>query len=332
MNEFLDSLKADLLDRRMLPLLGVLGAALLAALGYAVLGGGSSSAPSSSASTGPAASVPAGIAVSPAPAPQAVAETTNGGSTQHKGLIHNPFAPLPGVVKAATASVSTSTAVSSASASSKNRGSATPSSGAAPSASANGGPASSAPTPAPVKPSAPAKPKTVYHVSILFGTLPAGTTPQTAQLTPFENLKLLAPLPSAKSPLIVYRGVTAGGKAATFTLVGEAILHGNATCLPSASQCQTIDLQVGKSEQLEAYGANGEVTVYELRIVSIAASSASAASVKHAMAYESKAGRELLRHAGLLSLPYMHESTQVGVFVFGHPAFAAHAARRAEEG
>ena len=32
----------------------------------------------------------------------------------------------------------------------------------------------------------------------------------------------------AKQPLMVFRGVTAGGKSATFTLVGEAILHGKA--------------------------------------------------------------------------------------------------------
>ena len=61
----------------------------------------------------------------------------------------------------------------------------------------------------PRKPSTPSKPKTVYHVAVLFGALPVPATPQTAQLTPFENLKLLTPLPSVKQPLIIFRGVVA---------------------------------------------------------------------------------------------------------------------------
>ena len=60
-------------------------------------------------------------------------------------------------------------------------------------------------------------------MAVEFGQLPVtDTTP----LTPYENLKLLTPLPSSTQALIVFRGVTAGGKSATFTLVGEAILHG----------------------------------------------------------------------------------------------------------
>ena len=43
MNEFLNSLKADLLDRRLLPLVALAAALLAGALAYAVLGGGSSS-------------------------------------------------------------------------------------------------------------------------------------------------------------------------------------------------------------------------------------------------------------------------------------------------
>ncbi len=160
-------------------------------------------------------------------------------------------------------------------------------------------------------------------MAVLFGVLPAGATPQTAQLTPYENLKLLAPLPSAAQPLIVFRGVTVGGKSATFTLVGEAILHGNAACLPSASQCEAIDLQAGQSEQLEYLSATGQPLLYELRIVSIVSSKASSAAVKSLLQGESKAGRELLRHAGLVTVPGLRYSARAGVLVFaGHPAFA----------
>ncbi len=40
--DFLQSLKTDLFDRRLLPLLGLVAVAFVAALAYAVLGGGSS--------------------------------------------------------------------------------------------------------------------------------------------------------------------------------------------------------------------------------------------------------------------------------------------------
>jgi hypothetical protein len=160
-------------------------------------------------------------------------------------------------------------------------------------------------------------------VAVLFGTLPSSVTP----LTPYENLKLLTPLPSTGQALLVFRGVTAGGKSATFTLVGEApILHGEGACLPSASQCEALDLQPGKSEQLEYLSPLGQPVTYELTVVSIASSKASSAAVKNALRGESKAGRALLGHDGLMSIPYLHYSAAKGVLVFsGHGAFAARA-------
>jgi hypothetical protein len=155
---------------------------------------------------------------------------------------------------------------------------------------------------------------------------PVGATAQTAQLTPYENLRLLAPLPSAKQPLIVFRGVTAGGKSAIFTLVSEAILHGNATCRPSATQCEAIDLQAGQAEQLEYLSATGQTVTYELRIVSIVSGEATSAAVKSVLRNESKAGREVLSHAGLDAVPGLRYSAQAGVLVFaGHRLFGAHA-------
>jgi hypothetical protein len=159
---------------------------------------------------------------------------------------------------------------------------------------------------------------------VLFGALPVGTTPLTAQLTPFENLKLLTPLPSAKQPLIIFRGVTSGGKSATFTLVSEAILHGPAACLPSTTQCEAIDLRESQSEQLEYLSPAGVTELFELRIVSIVSSKASSAAIKSIYRGESKAGRELLGHAGLESIPDLRYSSQPGVLVFAvHRAFAA---------
>lgn len=158
-------------------------------------------------------------------------------------------------------------------------------------------------------------------MAVLFGVPATGTA-----LTPYENLKLMTPLPSGAQALIVFRGVTAGGKSATFTLVGEAILHGTGACLPSASQCEAIDLHTGQTEQLEYLSTSGQVTSYELKVVSITSDKASSAAFKDALHGVSKAGRELLSHDGLEAIPYLHLSATAGVLVFaGHGAFAARA-------
>jgi hypothetical protein len=165
---------------------------------------------------------------------------------------------------------------------------------------------------APSKPSAPRKPASIYHVSVLFGALPAGA-PQSAQLTSHKNLKLLTPLPSGDRALIVFRGVTAGGKSATFTVVGEAILHGQATCLPSSAQCQEINLKPGQAEQLEYLPPSGQPVTYELRVSGIASSKASGASIERILRGTSKAGGALLRRAGLVAVPGLRYSSVAGV-------------------
>jgi hypothetical protein len=265
----------------------------------------------------------AGIAVTQAQANpnQAVAETTSGSPYQRGGATRNPFAPLPGVSKSTTTPAASSTSSASApSAASAPSPSSTPSSG--------GTPAASTP-----KPSTPAKPKTVYHVGVLFGVVTPGATTPSAPLTPFEKLTRQQPLPSATQPLIVFRGVTAGGKSATFTLVGEAILHGEGACLPNASACQAIDLKVGESEELEYLPPTGAAIVYRLQVVTISSSKASAAAASLAFRGESKVGRELLRRIGLTALPYLRYSRLNGVLVFGRrPAFAARARAAARLG
>ncbi len=325
MTDFLSALKADLLDRRLAPLLALAAVALAAACAYAVLGGGSSASKptvSPAVSAANAVAPPAGLAVTQATPEKAVAEVTSGAAAQRRGASRDPFTPLPEAKAAATTTTTTSAASPSAGAGSSS-GSSSSSSGEGAKSESTG---SSNQKSGGSSPQKPAKPKTVYHVAVLFGVLPAGVTPEGASLTPYESLKLLSPLPSAQQPLLVFRGVTAGGKSATFTLVSEAILHGSAACLPSASQCQAIDLKPGQSEQLEYISPAGEVSVYELRIVSIVSTKASTGSVKGVLRGESKAGRELLRRAGLTAIPFLHASSTAGVLVFSqHGALTARA-------
>jgi hypothetical protein len=313
MTEFLASVKADLLDRRLLPLVALVVLALAGTIAYVALGGGSSASmpagPSASAPVAP----PSGIAVSQPSAEKAVAEMTGGASEQHGGSARNPFAPLPQPkAKKASSSSSSSASKSTGSSSGSGGGSSSSGSGGSSGSSGKGGGSSQPAHEAPAKPT---KPKTVYHVAVLFGKPPAGSSTPGEGLTPYENLRLLAPLPSAKQSLIVFRGVTSGGKSATFTLVSEAILHGSAACVPSASQCASIALDSGQTEQLEYLSPSGQPETYELKVVSITAKEGSSATVSSILRGESKAGRRLLADAGLIALPGLRYSPQAGVLV-----------------
>jgi hypothetical protein len=319
MSAFLGSLKADLLDRRMRPFLALVVVALLAALGYAVLGGGSSSStPPATVSPLPIPVGASGITVSQAPSSsnQAIAETTSGSALQHGGPSRDPFTPLP-------SPVAKSAATAPATAGSKASGSGSSSTSSSESSSKTSTETAPATTP---KPSTPAKPETVYHVAVGFGVVPAGTPPASVQLTPYADLKRLVPLPSAKQPLVVFRGVTAGGNSATFTLVGEAILRGTAKCLPSTSQCQVIELKTGQIEEFEYLPPAGPAVIYELQLVGITSSKASASVARAAFRGESKVGRELLRRIGLVALPGLRYAPAKGVLVpTPRRAFGAHA-------
>jgi hypothetical protein len=333
MNEFFASIKADLTDRRLLPAVAAVSALLVAAIAYALLGGGGgSSAPESHGPTVPVAPLPSGIAVTGAEAQKAVAETPDGFRDQTHGTAHDPFKPLAGPAPASAAANAASTESSSPSSSS---GSGGEESATTPESSESSSSTETTPKSKPKK-----KAKTVYDVTIKFGELPANTPPEAAQLTEYKKLKLQTPLPSAEQPLIVFRGVTNRGRAATFTLVGEAILTGTGACLPSPQQCQAVDLQPGQVEQLNYLQPDGTTKLYELRVLGIEPQKAKASKAKasaasrhgHAEAWGvSRAGQKLLREAGLVAIPYLRYSSQPGVLVFAPPKPKKHPAHGAQQ-
>lgn len=321
MKPFLDSLRSDLLDKRFLPVLALLGVALAAALAYAILGGGSSTSstpPVGKASSGVTAA-PGALAISQAPAAnEAVAETTSG-THRHSGAPRNPFTPLPSTKAKSAASSPSATPASGAS----GAGTGSSSSG----GSSTGSGSSSPSTPA--KPAKPKPPQKIYQVDVLFGAAPVGTSPQSIPLTAFNNLTRLYPLAVDGEAPLVFAGATAGGASAVFTVVREVFLHGPAVCHPSASQCQAIQLKPGQSEELEYIPSTGQALVYRLELVSVKAVKASAAKAAGVFHATSPAGRALLRGAGLSALPGLRYSTDTGVIMLRtHRSFAAHAASR----
>jgi hypothetical protein len=280
MTEFLQSIKSDLLSRRLLPFVALLGVLLLVAVGYAVVGGsgGTAAAPIASAPIPPRSSaVTLPVTVAPANPNEAVSETPGGALHQSHGPTRNPFTPLPSPPTAKSASSSGSTSGSAGKSSGSSSGGSS-SGGTGSSSSGTGGSKPQTPAPAPA-PKKPAKPQFPYDVSVLFG--PASSTPgQPATLAPYASLKVQQPLPSKQDARISFERVTATGNGAVFKLVVPPILRGSGICLPSTSECQTIDLEVGHSEELEYVEASGELVVYELKVVSIAKKGASAARVK----------------------------------------------------
>jgi hypothetical protein len=330
MNELLQSIKADLLSRHMLPLLVVAGVALLGALAYVALGsGGEAKQPT----LPPAVPVSSGlpVAIAPPSTTAAAAETPAGVQYQTQGSTRDPFASLAGT--SAASPVASNTASSTASSAAAGvPGGASSSSGTAGSGSSSGassphggstsstprsigkGPGSSkqprAPASAPVpkrgKP-VPPKPEVVqfYNVSALFGAVSSGPGEQST-LTPYDNMKKLEPLPTPKARWIVFAGVNPSGgeQRAVFGLVVPAILRGSAACYPSDTDCQWIELRAGKSEELEYVNADGQAAAYELEVVKIEKrSSRTGASEVKAMQV-SRAGRQALLAAGLSPLAW----------------------------
>jgi hypothetical protein len=300
MTEFLRSIKTDLLSRRLLPGVVVLGVALIAAVAYAVTGGSASSTPSVSAgvaavnSSGPSGSSGSpSVSVAAANPEQAVSETPGGARYQSQGPTRDPFVPLPTPKPATSTSSSKSSSSSSASSSNGSTGGGSSSTG-------KSGGGNSSPAPVPAKPSTPAKPRNPYTVAVIFG-VPSSTPGQPATLVPYPSLSLGQPLPSKQDERIVFERVTSTGKGAIFKLVVPPILHGTGICLPSPSECQTIDLEVDHYEVLEYVEASGQSATYEVGVVSITKNSgvASTAEAKRAASTaQAKRLASVMRAAG----------------------------------
>jgi hypothetical protein len=301
---FLRSIRSDLLNPRVLPLLAGLILALLGSLAYVVVGGGSSTpTPVPVAVVAGPSSTQAGIAVSQAPANphEAVSETTSGVKYQHQGTSHNPFKPLAVAKSSKTTSATSTPTVSS-------KSTPTVSSQPGTGSSKNGGTSPSGSKP---------KPQTVYTVNVLFGQVPEAATAATSpELKSYPGLKRLEPLPSAKDSLLVYTGVNSGGKAAIFTLVHEAILSGSAACLPSASQCEMLDMAPGQTEQLNFLSASGQTIFYQLKVLSITKSTTNATAARRINARVSRAGETLLREDGPPILTRLRYAQDKGVLVY----------------
>ncbi len=106
---------------------------------------------------------------------------------------------------------------------------------------------------------------TVNRVTVQFG--------QSGNLKTYKNIEKLTPLPSEDNPLFVYTGIGENGKSATFLISTEAAPNGDGRCKPDAANCQTLALSAGETEFFDVPSGTGGMTQYELRVIAVTSKS-----------------------------------------------------------
>jgi len=149
-----------------------------------------------------------------------------------------------------------------------------------------GGSAPEAPVATPVPAPAPSYP--LYSVKVAFGKVDGAKTTKT-----IERLKVL---PNTENPVLVYRGVDAGGKHAIFEITGTVVAQGDGACEPTPEDCQVLKLAEDETEFITVTDTGDETDAqYQLSVEKIhAGKTSSATELKKA----STAGRELLGALG----------------------------------
>jgi hypothetical protein len=312
MTEFLQSIKSDLLSRRLLPFVALSAVALIAAVGYAVSGGSSAPAPTSSgvaqSAPGPSGVATLPVTLAPANPNQAVSETPGGSRYQSQGPTRDPFTPLPSP-PAAKSAASSAPAKSSGSTS---KGS--PSSGTGRSGSGSSGSGGGSVAPVPAKPI----PQPIHAglTSTQSYSVALSLTTFAGDLNTVDSLERLSVLPSEQQPLLVYLGVLKGGRHALFLVQPGTVVSGPGSCTPGPSDCEILSLAQGQIENLAVSTASGTSNVALFSVTAIKVDQhASVASANHARREASAAGHALLKASTLPALPLFEYQPNVGAVV-----------------
>jgi hypothetical protein len=131
-----------------------------------------------------------------------------------------------------------------------------------------------------------------YHVTLAITNTGGGLD----TISPLERLSIL---PSRLHPLLVELGVLAGGRRVLFAVQPGAVVRGPGRCTPGPIDCQILSLASAQTETLSS--ANGTVSHVLLAVTSVTrARYPSSAAAKRARRLASAAGRKLI-HASTLS-------------------------------
>lgn len=229
---FFQNLWADLVDKRLLPVIAVLIAGLIAV--PVVLGR------AKDADTPPPA--PELASANDVTSPGKVTLDPNGPApefTPRSGKRRDPFGRAKVKVKKAVSVAAGAGAASGG----KTGGSPSP-------ASSGGG----------VTPSKAPKPVTAKRrVSVQFG--------QAGALKTYANVQKFTPLPSESNPLLIFNGISKDGKSATFQISSDATPSGQGICDPDPENCQTLSLRAGEITYFDVPSGTGGITQYELKVL-----------------------------------------------------------------
>jgi hypothetical protein len=130
----------------------------------------------------------------------------------------------------------------------------------------------------------------------------------------------LAPLPAAQTPEVIFLGVLSGGQKAAFLFTNAVKVSGaggsGLTCLPSAADCQIVEMAPGQGISLTPTSNTALISTFTFELMSIGAqdfSSASAAtSARDAV---SAAGQTLLPLYSSTALQTLRFDDKVGALV-----------------
>ncbi len=312
MTEMLESIKSDLLSRRMLPLLVCVAVALVGAAAYALSAsssGGASLSRVPSVSPPPAVST-LSIGVASVNAHAAVAETPGGKQFQSQGSTRNPFAPLT----PPPASKSGTTGPSGASSGSTSTGSSSSGSAGTSGSSTGSNPGASTPPPTPPLPKA--KPIHVGLTSTQSYSVALSLTTSAGGLNAIDSLKRLSVLPSDQQPLLVYLGVLKGGRNALFVVQPGTVVSGPGTCIPGPTDCEILSLAQEQIESLAVSTGTGtsSVALFAVNAITVVGHP-SVAAANHARREVSAAGHSLLAVSTLPVLPLFEYQPHIGAVV-----------------
>jgi uncharacterized membrane protein YgcG len=339
--KFLRTLQADLRERQIFP-----AVVLLAVLAIAIPIGASIelskvSTPPPVSIVLPRLTVPKGVA--PPAQELAVLTAKPISSTTRRGSEPNPFREAGGSSGGSGAAAPTS----SAPATTKSTSTTTP----AKTTPAKTAPAKTAPattTPAKTTPTTPkSKPKATKPKSGGSGAKPAPPTPATPTSGPatlkatqaytvnidtkdatgthvLSDVVRLAPLPAAQSPEVIYLGVLQGGKKAAFLFTNSVKVSGQSgsalTCLPSADDCQIVELSPGQGMKLAPTSNTALISTFTFELMSIAAKSfPSAGAAKQARDAVSTAGQTLIPLSNSTELATLRFDDKIGALVHQAP-------------
>jgi hypothetical protein len=306
--KFLRSIAADLVDKRLLPVvIALVALAIAIPLGASVFAGGSSKpAP---VSPGTTISLPKGTP-SPAKALEDVAGPNTPKPKHYTKPELNPFRDTavvtPAPAKAATAVAATKPATTKTATTTKTT-TTTPK---------KTTPKKTTPKPVTSTPSSAGAPVAqlakLRSIDSYAVNVKVGDATGTRSLSDLERL---SPVPSVTDPLAEYLGVSKSGRAADFVLNPGVVATGPGVCVPSTKNCQVIALKPGQTEVLGQAGPSGTPIYQGVLAVTNwgVVSHSSTAAATTARRQESQVGRQLMLAAPQPALEKLVYSVAQGV-------------------